>query len=145
MAVYLLSIKPWFAKQIYEGIKKYELRRKVGVIEPHSDVIIYESAPVKAVTGVMKVGEVRVLPPEKVELMVLSGELKGCGEADLKYVSGERPVLVIEVIESKKLRRILTLEDLRAIIPGFKPPLSYIRLDYREKYVKLVEKVFSLI
>ena len=145
MAIYLLSIKPQFAEQIYKGVKKYELRRKVGNLKPYSDIIIYESAPVKAVTGVIKIGNIRVLPSGKVKALVLAGELEGCGKEDLKYVVGKKPILVIEIIEYRKLRRKLGLEELKAIIDGFKPPLSYIRIDDKKKYEKLIDKVSKLI
>ncbi len=144
MAVYLLSIKPWFAEQIYKGVKKYELRRKVGGLKPNSYLIIYESAPVKAVTGVVKVGNIKVLSPREVEALVLAGKLEGCSEEDLKYVTGHRPVLVIEIVEHMKLKRALKLEELRTIANGFKPPLSYIRVDGKERYAKLIEEVFRL-
>jgi len=145
MAVYLLSIKPRFAEQIYKGVKKYELRRKVGSLKPNSYIIIYESAPIKAVTGVVKVGNIRVLSPGEVEALVLAGKLEGCDEEDLKYVIGCRPVLVIEIVEHMKLKRALKLEELRTIVDGFKPPLSYIRVDGKERYIKLIEEVFRLI
>ena len=145
MAIYLLSIKPQFAEQIYKGVKKYELRRKVGNMKPYSDIIIYESAPVKAVTGVIKIGNIRVLPSEKVKTLILAGELEGCGKEDLKYVVGKKPILVIEIIEYRKLRRKLGLEELKAIIDSFKPPLSYIRIDDKKKYEKLIDKVSKLI
>ncbi len=145
MAVYLLSIKPQFAEQIYKGVKKYELRRKIGDLKPNSYLIIYESAPVKAVTGIIKTGNIRVLSPREVEALVLAGKLEGCGEEDLKYIAGHRPVLVIEIVEYTKLKRALKLEELRTIIDGFKPPLSYIRVDGKERYAKLIDEVFRLI
>ena len=47
--VIILSIKPKYAKMIYEGTKAWEFRKKappVGV-----PMLIYESAPVSKVTG----------------------------------------------------------------------------------------------
>jgi len=143
--VYLISLKPVFARQIFEGTKKYELRRKVGRIEPGSLLLVYESAPVKALTGVIEVGRVEVLEADVVVSMIRRGELEGCDEADVEYVIGERPVLVLEVVAYKRFPRPIGLEELRRLVPGFRPPLSYIKIDKGGKYSRLLEEVKEIL
>lgn len=141
MAIYILSIKPYFARQIYRGVKKYELRRKVGEIKPYSILIIYESKPVKAITGIVEVGEVKVLSSKTVEALILSGKLEGCKAEDIEYVKGERDVLILEIMKKKCLKKPITLKELRALIPRFNPPLSYLRIDNKPIYDKLIKVI----
>lgn len=52
----LLSIKPKWAKLIYEGKKTVEWRKsKPRDLMPESTVFLYETAPVKKITGYMRV------------------------------------------------------------------------------------------
>ncbi len=46
----LMSIKPKFVKQIFEGIKLFELRKKIFRREVKT-IIIYESSPTKKIVG----------------------------------------------------------------------------------------------
>lgn len=53
MSVCLMSIKPKWAKELYSGKKTVEFRKSSPAVG--SFVFLYESAPVKAVTGVFMV------------------------------------------------------------------------------------------
>lgn len=46
----LMSIKPKFVKEIFEGTKVFELRRKI-FLKKINTVIIYESSPTKKIVG----------------------------------------------------------------------------------------------
>jgi len=62
--VLLLSIKPKFASKIYDGSKNIELRR----VRPARDVgrvLIYETAPIKRVTGWFTLRWIRSLSPSR--------------------------------------------------------------------------------
>jgi len=132
---YLLSIKPLFGEQILSGVKGYELRRR-GRFEPGSIMVLYESTPVRAVVGEFKAGRVfRVELGELLELL-RRGELRGCGEADVPYVLGARRVVVIEVVDPVRYPRPLSLAELRRLIPGFRPPMSYARFDEHYEVVR---------
>lgn len=123
---YILSIKPVFGEQILSGAKGYELRRR-GRFEPGSAIVLYESSPVRAVVGEFRAGRVfRVELGELLE-MLRRGELRGCGEADVPYVLGARRAVVIEVVDPVRYPRPLGLAELRVLVPGFRPPLSYAR------------------
>ena len=134
-----MSIKPIFAKEIYEGIKKYELRRKIFGIEPFSLVILYESSPKKAITGKFIAGKVVEMNSEVVIRLINEGKIEGCTELDIPYVTGKRKILVIEVLNPKKYKRELTLSIIRSHIPKFKPPLSYMRLK-NKSLLSLIKK-----
>jgi predicted transcriptional regulator len=47
----LLSIKPTFAKKIFEGTKKYEFRKVIFKQKGITKIIVYASAPISKVIG----------------------------------------------------------------------------------------------
>lgn len=47
----LLSIKPNFAKKIFEGTKKYEFRKVIFKQKGITKIIVYASAPISMVIG----------------------------------------------------------------------------------------------
>ncbi|RLE75404.1 MAG: hypothetical protein DRJ56_05810 [Thermoprotei archaeon] len=122
----LMSIKPTFARQILGGVKRYELRRKVFPLLEGDRVVLYESRPVMAITGEFVAGRVAEMRPEDVIKLIREDALEGCGELDVPYVVGRRPVLIIEVREPRRYVRPVTLAELRAALGGFRPPASYV-------------------
>ncbi len=124
MAVFLMSIKPWFGEDILKGTKKFELRRFVGgQIRPGDAVYLYFSSPVRAIMGKFTVGSVCVAPVVQLrELVSKLGEI-GVGEEDWMYVTGSRLAMIIEVREPQPCARPIDPKSL-----GLKPPLSYYRL-----------------
>ena len=54
----LLSIKPQFAFQIFEGSKRYEYRRAIFKREGVTSVLVYASAPIGKVIGEFEVAEI---------------------------------------------------------------------------------------
>lgn len=56
MSVFIMSIKPKWARELYSGKKTVEFRKSSPPVG--SLVFLYESSPVKAVTGVFLVGAI---------------------------------------------------------------------------------------
>lgn len=54
----LLSVRPEFAHQIFEGSKKYEYRRAIFRQPEVKTVVVYASSPVKKVIGEFTIGEI---------------------------------------------------------------------------------------
>lgn len=60
---YLFSIKPEYCTQIFDGLKTVELRRRVSPkISVGSLMLIYETMPTKALTGVARITSVEAMP-----------------------------------------------------------------------------------
>ena len=59
----LLSIKPMFVFCIKRGLKKVELRKKININTKR--VFVYESAPVKKITGYFDVSRIEEMDIEK--------------------------------------------------------------------------------
>lgn len=114
MTVWIFPIKPLFAAQIYSGLKKYELRRRVRVSRGDL-IVLYETAPVKALTGEFTAGEVALRPAEAVRRDIAAGLLKGCDERDLPYVGLKGLVAVIEVRTPRVYLKPITLDELRKL------------------------------
>ncbi len=124
----LMSIKPKFGEQILAGMKKIELRKMFQPIARGDRILLYFSSPVKALVGEFTAGEVYSGAVEEVKRLVKKMGGVGIGEEDWLYVAGARRALAIEVVEPKRYPRMVSLEDLRKRIPGFMPPMSYLRL-----------------
>lgn len=135
-----MSIKPIFAKQIYDKVKGYELRRKLFPIFEGDHIILYETAPVKSITGEFIAGEVKELNSDKVVNLIRKGLLRGCNELDIPYVIGERKVLVIEVKSPRAFKCSLSLDDIKNIIKDFHPPRSYFVIKSK-KLLRIIERL----
>ncbi len=61
----LLSIKPQFAEQIFDGSKRYEFRRKVFRSPSVKKIVVYVTAPVSSVVGEFEIEEVIELDLEE--------------------------------------------------------------------------------
>ena len=133
-----MSIKPIFARQIYNKVKGYELRRKLFPLVKGDRIILYETSPVKSITGEFIAGEVKELEPEEVLSLIRKGVLQGCDDLDVPYVVGRRKVLVIEVKCPKLFKHQLSLSHLRRLVKGFRPPRSYMVVK-NEKLIKVIE------
>ncbi len=143
--VYLMSIKPKFAYQIFTGKKKYELRRHIGVkIEDYSTIILYVSGKVKALMGEFQAGKIIVGSPAYVWEKTAYQPGSGLDEDDWPYIEGSKLAMAIEILKTKVYRRPVSLAELKNIIPNFMPPLSYRELSECEPLYFIVEKLRKL-
>lgn len=60
--VALISIKPQFALKLFSGDKQYEFRRR-KVREDLKWALVYASAPIKKIIGILKISEVKSSSP----------------------------------------------------------------------------------
>lgn len=121
----LLSIKPKYADLILAGSKRVELRRSW----PDTDVgvlVLYSSAPVQKLVGIVHVDEVRVETPDA--LWQLSQEFGGgvTDEEFFDYFKGKRKTFGIMIKSAESAEHQL---DPKQVFPDFVPPQSYMYLD----------------
>ncbi len=139
--MYLMSIRPKYAYRIFAGTKKYELRRWIGIrLEPGSLIVVYASGNVRALIGEFKAGKIIYGSPSKVWNYVSSQSNTGIYPEDKAYIMGSKTALAIEVLEPRLYKVSIKLDELRKIIPGFNPPLSFRELSREEPLYKLVIK-----
>ena len=120
---WLLAIRPGFAAALYDGSKRFEYRRRRVQIAPGDRILVYESAPVSAVTGEFHVGRVHSGAPESI--VTQSGvELH---RLEALYLEG---AATASMIEATNPIRWELFEDVRAYGLA-KPPVSYARVPRR--------------
>ncbi len=137
--IYLMSIRPQYARAILSGRKKYELRKLSGVppIEEGSIIVIYSSGSVKSIVGEFRAGRVIVGSPDIVWAHA-SRPGMGVGGDAYAYIRGARRAMAIEVVEPRAYPRPVTLEEIRRVIPGWMPPFSYRRLEPGDRVYELI-------
>lgn len=133
----LLSIKPKYADLILAGSKRIELRRswpdeEIGVL------VLYSSAPVQRLVGVVYIETVRIEPPDK--LWTLATEFGGgvTREEFDDYFHGKRKTFGIMIKSVDVAERQL---DPKGVFEEFVPPQSYMYLDPL-KYHSIFQSMF---
>ncbi|MHC1600939.1 MAG: DNA-binding protein [Candidatus Nezhaarchaeales archaeon] len=141
--VLLMSIKPKYGYDILRGIKKIELRGFVGDIAPGDIVVLYLSSPVQAICGEFRVGRV-VFGLEEARRFVDNYGDSGVSDEDWLYVIGKKRPMAIEVLNPIEYPVKVTLSDLRRLIPGFRPPLSYRSVKPWEELYNVITRIRRL-
>ena len=68
----------------------------------------------------------------------------GISDEDLKYVMNrKRQIQAIEVLAPKKFPRPITYNEIRARIPNFRPPVSYVRLRPENPLLELLRSILK--
>ena len=137
--VYLMSLKPRYARAIFAGVKKYELRKLSGVppIVEGGLIVVYVSGNVQSIVGEFRAGPIFTGAPEAVWARVRRPGT-GIGEDAWQYIRGAKRAMAIEVVEPRLYPRPVSLEELRRIIPGWMPPFSYRELREGDPLLELV-------
>lgn len=124
----LISLAPRHAKNIFDGVKHIELRRRPMKVAPGTVVWIYVTLPVGVLMGRAKIAALHTASPST--LWRKFGSVSGLAKNEfLGYLDGLAEGLVLVLEDVKALREPLSLEALRAIAKGFNPPQVFIRID----------------
>ena len=118
--VYVMALKPKYAKMIYEGRKNWEFRKAPPPL--FKAVYIYESAPVSKVTGVLYFTESFTAVPETVFDFVKRNRIytqnkPGIGYDELMDYAGEDLVTALRVTNAERLDHPIELSG--------KPPQNW--------------------
>ena len=118
-----IAVKPEFAYKLISGQKDIELRKTKPNVQPGDYVIIYASAPTKAVLGFGKIKEILQRSPQ--EMWNTYSERLGIEEqVFLSYYENSKKSIGIEFEMIKPIRPI-GLDELRRVDPDFHPPQIY--------------------
>ena len=118
-----IAVKPEYANKLISGKKDIELRKMKPNVQPGDYVIIYASAPVKAVLGFGKVKTIIECTP-KCLWESYSNRLGINEQSYLSYYDGYHKAIGIEFDMIKSVMPI-ELEELRRVDPNFQPPQIY--------------------
>ncbi len=133
----IISLEERHAINIISGIKQVELRRRIMRVEPGSIVWLYVKKPIGAVIGYAIVGTTYFAPPRMVWQKF--GHVSGISRAEyLNYFKGSAAASAMGVSRPKRLKRPISLEELRAVAPSFQPPQFYCRLSVGSSMMNLL-------
>lgn len=117
----LVSVRPRYAEKIYSGEKRVELRKVRPPVSAGSLVLLYESAPIKALTGLFVVGGLESEAPPQVW-----AKYSGCaGVTREEFFSyfGQRSVgHAISIEAVRPFAHPIPLRFLASLWGGFHPP-----------------------
>ena len=118
-----IAVKPEYANKLISGKKDIELRKMKPNVQPGDYVIIYASAPVKAVFGFGKVKKIIECTPKGL-WEKYSNRLGINEQSYFAYYDGYHKAIGIEFDMIKSVTPI-GLEELREVDPCFQPPQIY--------------------
>jgi predicted transcriptional regulator len=121
--VLLMSIKPTFSDRIFNGKKRFELRRTAVRIEEGDVVVVYASSPVKAIVGAFTVSGVKRGAVR--QMWIHHGSDFGVSHDEYtSYFEGADEAYAIEVGARIPITPV-SLDALRLRYEGFRPPQSF--------------------
>lgn len=117
--VAVFSFKPEVPPLLWDGRKRHEYRRNRAVsLQAGSLVLVYETSPVKAVSGCFLAGQVTVGSPEQL-VRLERGESRRLAQG---FLEGAARASAIEVVSPFHFATPLALEPLTGLA---RPPMSY--------------------
>ena len=135
---YLMSIRPRFARLLFAGRKKFELRRWFGLsVEPGSIFVVYVSGDIQSIVGEFTAGVVHAGTPDHIRA-VTSVPGSGLSPDAYRYIRSASRALAIEVVAPRTYVRSIGLEEIRNIIPGWEPPRSFTMLGDGDPLLEVV-------
>lgn len=134
----LISIRPVHVDNILRGIKKVEIRRKRLRMVPGTRLWIYSTLPSGKVEGVATVAETE--SGESGELWKKIGDVSGTTyDQYSSYCNGCSEIFVLWLTHVQNLADAPSLADIRAELPGFMPPQSFMWLSQDAPLLKLLK------
>lgn len=119
----ILSIKPYFSSEIYNGRKSVELRKRVGSsFINDSKIYIYSTTPNQKISGYAFIKEVQILPVLEIKKNYLTEACISPIAFDY-YYSDHQTGVVIGLKGVVKYQNPITLAQLKS--KGFTAPQSF--------------------
>jgi predicted transcriptional regulator len=123
----LISLETRHAKNIYSGVKKIELRRRIMHVTPGATVWIYEKMPIGSITGSATIMAVHTASPA--QLWRRFGSVSGLTEIEFfAYFTGIKVACVLILENALLLQPPLLLASLKNVMVNFQPPQFFVRL-----------------
>lgn len=106
----MLSIKPFFAEQIFDGTKRFEFRRKLFANRDVKKIVVYVTEPIGKVIGEFEIEEIIELKKER--LWEQTKEFSGIEKEFFdSYFSGQETGFAIKVGKTNRYKTPLDLKD----------------------------------
>lgn len=121
--VLLMSLKPAFADAAFRGVKRFEYRRSRVSAKRGDIVLIYETAPIRHVTGFFVVGRVIVDPSFLLTMLEPDEAIR---EAVTRYLAEAVRSSALEITSPTRWRVPRALSE---VCKASRPPQSYCFVD----------------
>ena len=140
----IISLKPYYADMLFEGLKKVELRRRIASQMSNRDVFIYVSSPVRELRGGFRVGQVWEGSPEDVWNIVADLPTINRREFDA-YFQGQAVAYALEVTNVWEYENAVALSLLRGLFDDFVVPQSwrYAKSEEHEAFQRMKRRPFK--
>ena len=120
----LFSLKPQYANLVFEGLKKFELRRRGLTLMRGRDVFVYVTCPVGKLRGGFRVGEVQTGTPDEIWTLVANSACIEKPDFDA-YYAGRSIAYALEITEVWEYLDPVGLNELRDMFQNFVVPQSW--------------------
>ncbi len=134
----LFSLRPQYAKLVFDGLKKFELRRRGLTLMGGRSVFVYVSSPVGKLRGGFQIGEVRTGTPEEIWQVVANSACIEKPDFDA-YYAGRDIAYALEIKEVWEFLDPLGLCELRDRFENFVAPQSwrYVKPEENELFLQM--------
>ncbi len=134
----LFSLKPHYAKLVFGGLKKVELRRRILTGIEGIDVFVYATSPVRKLQGGFRVGKVWTGTPEKIWGVVSKSACVEKPDFDA-YYAGRDVACALEITETWEYSNPMGLSALRDTFQNFVVPQSwrYVKPQERQSFLRM--------
>jgi predicted transcriptional regulator len=142
--ILLLSIKPEYAKLIFDGKKTVELRRIRTRLRKGDLVLVYVSSPLKSLVGYFEVEDIEVkqLPSELNNFWKEVKNKSGISKKKfLSYYQGALLGVGIFICNPQRFSEPVHLDIIKQGIKKFRPPQSYKYLNMAE--ISMFKKILK--
>ena len=122
----LISVKPQFAKKIFNGEKTVELRKSAPLkIKEGAYLLIYVTSPVKELWGICRIDNIIKDNPQMLWEKV--GKKSGVSKDEFfSYYNETKNAYGLEISNVKHFyENAVKLDCLKTMLPGFSPPQTY--------------------
>ena len=123
----LISLEARHAKNILDGKKLVEFRRRSMNVKPGTTVWIYAKLPVGSIVGCATVTAICMQAPST--LWRKFGPVSGISRSEFfDYFAGKSQGTALQLKEGKRLSVSVSLERLRTVARDFQPPQFFAHL-----------------
>lgn len=117
----LLSIKPEFVKDIFEGEKLFEYRRSIFKRADISKVVVYATMPIGKIVGEFRIE--RIIEDSPQEIWRKTSKVSGLSKKRFdKYYEGKKTGFALQITEPRLYEKPI---DPRIYNETFVPPQSF--------------------
>lgn len=121
----LLSIKPEYAKRIFNGEKKYEYRKRLFKREDVNSVIVYVTKPIGKVIGEFEIDG--ILEDNPINIWEKTKEYSGISKrAYLEYFKDKEKGFAISIKNTIEYQKPLDLKELDSTIKSAPQSFMYV-------------------